>query len=129
MPMPSRRAASALLPAAYSSTLRIWCRSRGVEGHRIGGFVPSGSGLEFGRKRIGRQRAALGHDHAPFHDVAQLADVAAPRVAFQRGDIGVVDFLDPLPHLGRELFREMAGVLRDVLFASVERRQDRKSVV
>jgi hypothetical protein len=53
-----------------------------------------------GRDRQARRR---GDDHRALHHVAELADVARPRVALQRGEVVLVDRIDPLAEGSRTL--------------------------
>ncbi len=92
MPMPSRRAAFGFVALGVFEDFQNMMPFEVVERQRIG--VGAGAAWEFRRQRIGREPVAVGHDHAALHGVAQFADVAVPRVAFQRGVIGVVDGFD-----------------------------------
>ena len=70
--------------------------------------------MEFGREAVGREPVAVGHDHAALHGVAQFADVAVPRVAFESGDVVGVDRVDATSHFVGELRREDADISGDV---------------
>ena len=84
-----------------------------VERQRIG-VGGAGRRVEFGREAVGREPVAVGHDHAALHGVAQFADVAVPRVAFESGDVVGVDRVDATSHFVGELRREDADISGDV---------------
>ena len=79
--------------------------------------------MEFGGEAADGEGVAFGHDQAALHDVAQFADVAVPGMAFQCGDISLVDRVDPAPHPVGELRRKEPGIFSDIARPFAQRRQ------
>ena len=79
--------------------------------------------VKLGGEAVEREAVAVGHDHAALHDVAQFADVARPRMAFEGRDVAVVDRVDAFAHFGGELRREEADVFGNVAPTFCQRRQ------
>ena len=69
-------------------------------------------------RQFDRQLAAARADHRPLDDVAELADVARPRVLPQRVHRLAGDRLDLLAERGRELVHVPPHEQRDVLDAA-----------
>ena len=84
-----------------------------VERQRIGRTADDRR-VKLGGEAVEREAVAVGHDHAALHDVAQFADVAVPRVAFESGDVVGVDRVDAASHFVGELRREDADISGDV---------------
>ena len=82
------------------------------------------------RDRAARRRGAgttdggRCEDHRPFDDVAQLADVARPRVALQLAQTVLRQRLDGLAERLRELVDERPHQPRNVFDALAQRRHD-----
>src|SRR5262245_42486238 len=68
------------------------------------------------------QRPLSAQDDRSLDDVPQLADVAGPRVPLQRRQAGLIDAVDPLPHLPPDLVHERPHQQRDVLWPLAQRR-------
>ena len=79
--------------------------------------------MQFDGQVFSPEYTVRSHNHAAFDHVAQLTDVAAPRMAPQELQVAGLDRFDGLVHLRGKDVREMAGILVDIGRTFAERRQ------